>query len=361
MRSSLIKEVSQKGLNTYLKERQHEAMYWAAFFPIKNVISLSYTTLIGETGGRVAADVISYDASAPLKTRKVIGKLAGDIPKIAIKRKMTETDFQDYLYLSRIADADQKQLLDLIYDDIDFVTQGVFARMEWLTLQALSRTAITLSAANNNGIVTEESIDFKMPDTNKFGATVAWNAADKATTKPITDIKAIVKAARKVGHRLTHMLMDQDRIDDFMLSTEVQTYLKSYFKLEGSDVLPFENIALINKALASAKLPIIVGIDQSIDIEGKDGNKIAVNPWDNRFVTFVSSLKMGNMLNGPIVEEIVKPKDVIQAKAGNILVSKYSTTDPVAEFTKGEASAFPSWPTVDKAYSLKATATTWAL
>ena len=79
------------------------------------------------------ADVISFDASAPQKTREVISKLSGDIPKTAVKRGMNESDYNEYKQLERDAqgDADQLALLNLAFKDQDFVYNSVRARFEW--------------------------------------------------------------------------------------------------------------------------------------------------------------------------------------------------------------------------------------
>ena len=68
METTIIKQLSEKGMEAYFTARQFPAMYWATFFPLKNVNSLNITTLLAEQGGRIAADVIAYNASAPLKS-----------------------------------------------------------------------------------------------------------------------------------------------------------------------------------------------------------------------------------------------------------------------------------------------------
>lgn len=360
MENTVIKEITKKGLDTYFTARQYEALFWALFFPLRNVLVLDFTTLIGEQSGRVAADVIAFDASAPLKTRQVVSKMRGDIPKIATKRVMSEKNMLEYSMLSRMADPDEQQILDLIYEDLDFVVQAANARMEWLALQAVSQTKITLSSSNNNGRITEEAVDYLMPAGNKAGAAVVWSAANKATMTPITDFKAVVKTARNKGMTVAFALMHPDTYDDFILSDEVQSYIKSYYKLTGSDVLPFEDVDAVNTALRRARLPEIRIIDQSIGIEAKNGTITYSNPWNKVYVTFVPTFTLGNMLNGPIAEELFPPKQVTQSKSGNVLVSKYSTVDPVNEFTKSEANSFPSWKNVDQCFSLKIDATTWS-
>jgi hypothetical protein len=359
MENTIIKEITTKGLETYFKSRQYEAMYWPTLFPLKNVTRLDFTTLIGEQGSRVAADVIAFDASAPLKTRRVVSKMTGDIPKIALKRKMTEKDMLEYMMLSDMASADEKIMLDLIWEDVDFVVQGINARIEWLALQAASKTKITLATSNNNGIVTEEAVDFLMPTANKKGAAVVWSAI-ASTTTPITDFKAVVKAARTAGVTLRYAFMHPDQYDYFIASTETINYLKAYYKLETSDTLPFDNREKINAALNSAGLPQIIVVDQSVGIESKAGVITNVNPWDSNYVLFTPATGLGRMLNGPIAEEKMPPKQVTQSKAGNVLVSKFSTVDPLSEFTKGEANSFPSWSTVDQCYSLKTSGTSWS-
>jgi hypothetical protein len=359
MTSTLIKGIDSKTINTYFKTRQYEAMYWASFFPVKNVLSLDYTTLIGEQSGRVAADVIAYDSSAPLKTRQVVSKLTGAIPKIAVKRKMSESDLNDYFMLSRMADTEQKQLLNMIWNDVDFVVDGVNARMEWMALQAVSKTVITLDTNNNNGIVTASNIDFQMPTANKKAASVVWSAS-ASTTKPITDIKAVVKAGRDLGIKFQAILIHPDMYDYFVLSTETQTFLKSYFNLSAESVNILESVEAVNRVMTANSLPYFVKMEQSVGIESKAGVITYVNPFDSNYITFIPEMKLGDMLNGPIAEEIAPPKQVIQSKFGNILVSKYSEADPFAEFTKGETNAFPSWKNVNTCMSMKTTATSWS-
>jgi len=360
MEKSLINEITKKGLDTYYKARTFEAMYWPLFFPLKNVLSLDVTTLIGEQGGRVAADVIAFDASAPLKTRQVVAKMKVDIPKIAMKRKMSEKDILEYRILSSMADGNEKQILDLIYDDLDFVVQSANARLEWLALTAISQTKITLSSTNNNGRVTEEAIDFQMPAANKFGATVAWSSANKLTMKPVTDMKDISKAALSKGQILKYQLMDKTTFDIVTASTEMQEFVKTYGQITASGVTPFLSLDYVNAALNAADLPQIRVINQSIGIEGKNGVITKSNPWNTSYVTFVTETTLGSMLNGPIAEELMPPKNVVQSKSGNVLVTKYSSVDPVAEFTKSEANSFPAWKTISECYSLKRDATSWS-
>jgi hypothetical protein len=97
MERSLIRQVNKKNMSARLNSRHVKPMYYPNFFTPKRVTSLKWETLVGEKGAPVIADVVSFDSSAPEKTREVISKMSGDIPKTAVKRGMNESDYQEYL------------------------------------------------------------------------------------------------------------------------------------------------------------------------------------------------------------------------------------------------------------------------
>ena len=359
MKTPIIAGFSQAGLESYLKQRQYEAMYWPTLFPIKPVNSLDAKTIIGDMGNRVAAYVISYDSKAPEASRKAIQTKYFDIPKIAIGRRKSEREILEH-HITRSLRGNDAVLEDY-FNDIDFVYDSVNARMEWLALQAVSLTKITLSTTNNPlGIINETAVDFGMPTANKKTVSVIWSAANAATMKPITDFKAVVKAARDLGITFSKIMMHPDAFDLIVASTEFQTYAKALIVGESSG-LGVETLGVLNTVLRSLRIPEVALIETSVDIENAKGVKTAVNPFDSSHVVFVPATTMGNMYSGPIAEELEKPLDVMQQKKGNILISIQKEWNPVAVVTKGESNSFPSWPMIDKCFNLyTAHASTWA-
>ena len=364
MQQSLLTEVTKKNLDAYVQERVFTPMYWPKFFPLKTTLALSYETLIGSKGAPVAADVIAYDASAPEKTRKAIKKLTGDIPKLAMKKKMSEKDLIDYWTFKNLSggNAQLNAILDLVYGDIDACVEGVNARMEWLALKAISQTYIALSkTTNGGGIVTLNNIDYGMPAANKNHASVVWNAT-VTTTKPITDLRTAKAEARLQGVKFKYALMDDTDWGYFQASTETQNFVRPYTFNGTTRVNDVPDIDTVNRALKANDLPTIIIIDQSITTEAEGTHtQTTANPWVTGHVALIPDLALGNMLAGPIMEELSPPKHVTQTKVGPVLISKFSDVDPVAEYTKGEASAFPSWPEVDRCWNLYTlSASTWA-
>lgn len=358
MQHSIIQGMTQKTLEVYLKNRVYDKLYYLDFFPIKYVNTLKWETLIGSQGNRVAADVVTYNSSAPQKTRSVIKSLTGDIPPIRISRPMSETDINDY-NVAKAMGRGIDQLLPLIYNDIDFCVDGVNARLEWLAIRAMAGGTITLTTTNNAGVITQAAIDFGLPTANKeveAGANYYWTTAAYATNTPITDIQTIVAEAKTTGSIIKYMIMNLSKFIAFATSTQVQNYTSASY-VSGAWVKLTPTLAQVNEMLASRGLPQIVVVDTSITIENADHTRTAVDPWldaagADRYVLFTPTLQLGNTYVGPIAAETNSPKQVEMAKKGHILVSKWSDFNPVTEWTMAETNAFPVWPTIDSCYIL---------
>jgi len=355
MKTLFIEGVTQAGLESYLTARQYDALYWPTFFPLKDVNTLDGKTLIGSEGSRVAAHVISYNSKAPEAGRKAVSLKYFDIPKIAQSRRKSESEILEHQITKALRGIDA--VVEDYFNDIDFVFDSAQARMEWYALQALSTTKLQLTTTNNpQGIVNETVLDFGMATANKKTVSVIWSTGNVATMDPIADFKAVVKAARALGITFSKCLMTSDTYD---LMTAA-TLFKAYFTNALSIVVPM-SLEAINTLLRSYKLPEIVLIDTSLGIEAKSGAITATNPWSTTHITFIPDVKCGNMYNGPIAEQIEKPDGVILSKKSNVSLSIRRESNPVSVLTKAECNVFPSWPTIDRCFSLyTAHASTWA-
>jgi len=357
MNYSLLKEVNKKSLQTYVNDRIFEEMYWPLFFPVKTTPLLTFEALSAEQGSRIAADIVAYNSSAPEKTRRIVSKLSGPIPATRVKRSLKETDLNTYNILKAQASPDQNSILDLVFGDVDFVVNAVSARNEWVALKALSYGSITLDATNNAGVVTENAYDFGMPTAQKLAAAVDWATAASAT--PIVDIETVQTAAQAIGSRISLILMNWATFNRFKVTAQVKDYILPFSAYSVRGAKPTPRIDEINEALQKDGKPQIRIIDANIGIEIEGAISYA-NPWNDGYVAFLPQQNCGNTLVGPSAEETNPPVQVTQAKADYVLVSKYSDVDPVTEFTKGEANAFPVWTNVDKCFIMKTNATTWS-
>ncbi|RPH39880.1 MAG: hypothetical protein EHM87_23315, partial [Burkholderiales bacterium] len=126
MKSPLIDGISQTGLESYLTARTYGELYWPNFFPIKNVNTLDGKTIIGASGNRVAANVISYNASTPELGRKNLTLKYFDIPKVAIARRKTEKEILEH-FITRSVQGNLSVVEDY-FNDLDFCFDGVQSR-----------------------------------------------------------------------------------------------------------------------------------------------------------------------------------------------------------------------------------------
>lgn len=346
MKTPIIEGITQAGLESYLAARQYDALYWPAFFPIKNVNSLDGKTLIGAAGSRVAAHVISYDAKAPEAGRKSIETKYFDIPKIAQSRRKTEKEILEHTITRSMRGQDA--VIEDYFNDIDFVYDSVMARMEWYALQALSTTKLQLTTTNNpQGIVNETVIDFGVPTANKKCVSVVWSTGNVDNMDPIKDFQTVVAAARKLGIRFQRILMDADAYDLMIAATKFRKYFTNALSVVG-----LIDLTTINRVLSDYKLPQITVVDTSVGIEAKSGTITATNPWSTTHITFIPEIQVGEMFNGPIAEQIERPDGILLASRANVSVSLRREYNPVSVLTKAESNVFPSWPSVDRCFSL---------
>ena len=360
MERSLLKELNKSTLEAYVnraRETFFARMFWTNFFALKYTTQLTWESLAGSAGNPVMADVIEYNSSAPLKSRRTVSKAHGDIPKIAIKRKMDEKDYNDYMTLQALAnDSNRKAILDIVFGDAQFVYEGVLARTEFLCLQALSYGGLTLDANNNNGIITETAVDFGIPSGNKTAVGTTWATAGSAT--PIADIKTKVEAAADNGHSINYVVMDKATLNYALATTEVKDTYAAFQRITTSrkNLVSLEDL---NSMLTALLLPTIIVVDSKVRFENGDHTLTTVAPWKTGYVSFIGDMTVGALKHGPIAEEnaesIAKKATIV--KRDHVLISKWSDLEPFGEYTKGQANAFPTFNDVESIYLLKTNGT----
>jgi hypothetical protein len=359
MKTPIIDGFSEQGLQSYLKQRQYSGLYWPSLFPVKQVNRLDGKTIIGDQGSRVAAYVISYDSKAPEVSRKAMTTQYFDIPKIAISRGKSEREILEH-YIAKSMKGNDPVLEDY-YNDIDFVWDGVNARIEHLALSAISKGSYQLTTSVNPlGVINETAIDFGLPAANKKTVAVIWASANLATMTPITDIKEVVKAARAAGTNISRIMMHPDAFDLMIQSTQFLNAAKSLLAGQSLVVGVLGN-DVANQIMGNLGLPPITLVNTSVGVENAAGVVTYANPFSTTNVVFVPQVNLGWTYSGPIAEELEKPEGVWQAKRGNILVSMNKEFNPVRVMTKGESNSFISWPSVEQVYNMYTGHTsTWA-
>jgi hypothetical protein len=346
MESTILKDLSIEDMQAVVNGFTYKVKY-PQLFPLQFNTTLDWKMLEGGEGVPVAADVIAYDASNPLKKREAIGKATGSIPKIAIEMHMKESElnlYQELLYHAGQGNSSAaRRLIDLKFGDMGKCFNGVNMRLEWLAMQAASTGKFTLTRDTNNAVVTEYDVDFGIPSSQKTFISAAnkrWDAANKETATPIADIEGWVDALRGNGRIGQYLIMSKKTFSVFRQLKEVQDFSAS-FALRATGLERAPSLAVVNEALTADGMPQIFVIDSMVTIEKSNGQRELVDPWKEGNVLLTTSLELGSTQYGPSSYESHKPAQMMQVKRDHILIQKWSEPSPLVEKTAGIANAIP--------------------
>ncbi len=334
---------------------------WKKFFTLGNPqMGLTYATAVGKSRIEAAASVVEHGSEAPLRSRAAADRYTGEVAAIKVKRKMDEQEYRNYLTMQAVStndEAKKQQIIRLIWDDVSYVVNSVNARIDYMVGQALSTGKVKLDITTNpDGIVPGE-IDllvtnkYKAKDVGGFGTGAsnrAWSDTNAAIALPLTDIRYVVRNYwKKHGIVFGKILMTPEMLWVLLNNKQVQEHLKgSLGTVAGQDALFSQ--ANLNAYLAAQGLPVIELFDAKGAVE-KDGKIVPVDLWaDSKYVTFIPAGDVGVIHNAVPIEQIAPVAGVQYASTDNILVSKWSQTEPFGEFTRGEISAFPGLEVADQ-------------
>lgn len=358
MRQTLIHGLKEKDMQAVANEYTLTDFYFPSLFPLRFTPTLKWESLAADFGAPVAGDVISFDARSPRKRREIVRKLSGDIPKIGIAREKTESEMNEYNLLRRYADDSAKQrILEWIWGDQEFVYKGVNARIEWLGLRAASTGKVTMTTTNNEGIVTETAVDFLIPTANKSGVTVNITVANAATSKPITKIREVVKAAKAKGKLLRYIFTDQEMIDAILASAETVAFTAPWV-MQATNLATSPSLAALNSALTSNGLPQIGLVESFIEIEIK-GVRTQVNPWEPGVLLFSETPVLGATYHAPLADESVESTTSLKVKRNHVLIKRYANEEPLIEVTLAIANAFPVLASAESKWLVDGLNSTW--
>lgn len=295
---------------------------------------------------RVAADVVSLDSELPLKSRDTIETAQGNIPKMGMKLYLTEKQMKDVD--SMIAqNMPLQRIIDNIFADSPRVIEGVWERIEDLFLSELS-DGVGVSA-NNNG--TGVRIDMNFYDANKFNVTALWSGSDST---PLDDIQEIVDKSIEDQNVLTDVFLDDTALNLLYRNNQVrgQFAFNQGIATNGSSIIPVLDLDKISQIFATKWNIRTHRVARKIKTE-INGSKTNHSPWKKGAMTFVCDDVLGSLVWTNVAEATRPVADVnYQTVDDYLLVSKYSTTDPLREFTSSQAMVVPILNNVDRIYTL---------
>lgn len=293
----------------------------------------------------VAADIVAMDSPLPLKKRDAIGTANGEITKLGMKKKLTEKQLSDIDTLVS-KKVENKVIVEKIFNDAVSCTMGIYEKMEYVFLSALSTGIALIEDTENVGLGIR--IDYGYSDANKFGVVKSWS---DSAAKPIDDIVRVTKEAKAKGVMLKFMMMDDSTFTNFASNQQTREYFAFSQNFVGANI-PIPDLEQVNAMLQKRyKLTIII-VDRTVITE-RDGVRTVQVPWAENKVVFLETQKVGRVVYGILAEETRQSKSATYAKAGKyILLKKWSEEEPFSEHTSSQALAIPVIDAVDSIYLL---------
>lgn len=290
---------------------------------------------------RVAADVVALDSTLPLKSRDAIEKVSGDIPKMGMKVYLTEKQMKDIDAMIAL-NLPEQEILSKIFADTSRVIAGVQERIEDIFQSELS-SGVGL-AAHNDGLGIR--LDMGYASDHKFGVTKVWS--DSAAT-PISDLQKVFDKALDDGNLITDMWVDDTWLRAFYSNKEAREQFAFIQNFVGQNIpnLNYEQAA----AVVAAKWGVTLHrVNRRIKTE-TNGVKTNHTAWANGVCAFTCDANVGKLVWTSCAEATRPVAGVTYQTAENfILVSKYSTNDPLREFTSSQAMVVPVLDNVDRIY-----------
>lgn len=292
----------------------------------------------------VAADVVSMDSPLPLKKRDAISTASGTIPKLGMKMDKSEKLLTD-IQIMQARGATEAQIVQKIFEDTPRVIGGIYERLEYMFLKALSTGIMLVPDSENVGAGIRVNFGYK--ESNKFGVQTKWGEEDYA---PLSDIERVITLAAEKGDIITTIALDRASYNLIRKSDEAKTlYAASIGNFTGNAQLiptPTQFDAIVSDEY---KVKFLV-IDRSVRYE-KNGKQTPVKPFAENTLVFLTTEQVGTLVYGILAEETNPVAGVEYQKVDSyILVSKYSKNDPLREFTSSQALVLPVIENVESIY-----------
>lgn len=303
----------------------------------------------------VAADVVSLGSSLPLKQRDKLATATGKIPKLGIKYSKDE-NFITNINSMKAKGVNEATIANTILNDVPKVIKAIDVRKEIMFQQALSTGVCVISDENMQG--TGIRVSFGVKEENTFKATTA--AWGNASATPLTDIRQLFDKAEENSDTISVVMLSEAYLNKLRNSEEAKLLVASYrgISVASAAKLPAPTKSVLAEALADEFGAEFIAVKGSFRQENVDGTYTTIKPWEQANVVGLVDKKVGRLVYSTLAEETNPSAGVTYEKSGShILVSKYSKTDPLQEFTCGQALVLPVIDGANHIYILKANTT----
>ena len=348
-------------LNIYIKEKEapvkrsylHKTMLLPVYSSDQKWEGTSAKTTY------VAADMVAMDSPLPIKKRGTIATSNGKLPKVGMKKILRETEINainimkaHYATASNdeAKNAEKQRILTKLLNDGEACSIGIDEKNEANFLTALSEGVLLIEDEDNVG--TGLRVNFGYLNENTFGTITKGHVSYE-------DIENIKSKADSDGNTITTLMLAKSKLNEIRKERWARELVADVDDKVYTDntTLKVPSVSKFTQAFQDEFDIKIVVVDRSVIFE-KNGVQKSKKPWNADRMIFLCSDVVGSLVWGSLAEATnpvdgVKYATVDQYK----LISKFSKTDPLQEFTNGQSLVLPVIEDVDQIYVIDCTET----
>lgn len=302
----------------------------------------------------VAADMVAMDSPLPPKMRDSVEHANGNLPKIGMKKILRESQI-NAINIMKAQGAAWTQIANKLIADAVACSTGIDEKNEANFLQGLSDGVVLTDDENNSGLGLR--VNFNYPEANCFTTSEPGKVSEEDINR------VLAKAEGEDKNTITTIMLAQSAYNALRQQGWAKLLAANYrgmplvIKEDGTidtEKLPTPTSSAFDEAFADVHNGIkFLKVDRTV-ISEKDGKRNPYKPWNENKLIFLTTEEVGALVWGRLAEATNPVNGVTYSTVDEYkLISKYSTTDPLQEFTAGQAIVLPVIENVDQIYSLE--------
>lgn len=300
----------------------------------------------------VAADMVAMDSPLPIKKRGAVASSNGKLPKVGMKKILLETDINAINIMKSHYEsaktpeekAEEKQrILAKLVNDGEACSVGIDEKNEANFLMALSEGVLLVEDEDNVG--TGLRVNFGYLDENTFGTITKGKVSYE-------DIENVKSKADTDGNTITTLMLAKSKLNEIRKERWARELVADADGKVYTDetTLNVPSVKKFKEAFEDEFDITLKVVDRSILFE-KNGQQKSLKPWNADRLVFLCSDVVGSLVWGTLAESTNPVDGVKYAKVDQYkLISKYSKTDPLQEFTNGQSLVLPVIEDVEQIY-----------
>lgn len=339
--SGLLEQLRVPTILNYIRQLPEEAYLGTELFPAKYINELSYKYMVGANNLPVAANVISFNAEAPVHSRDGGMLKEGRIP--AVKRKVQiDEETLLKLYMPRANTSEFDDAIRDIYDDVALMVNSVRAGLEVLRMKALTEgkieitdeeTYIRLTADYGLDAKQKVTCDGKGANSKQWGTAGCTILADiQAWADTVEDLCGVRPSRAVTSRKVLNIMLADQGVKDAVWN-------------QASTKRPITE-ADLSALMERMDLPQIAVYEKKVRLQGAGGTKTTTRLFPEDKFVMLPGDNLGETLFAPTAEALraVRTNLINFGDARGIFGEVWETNEPPAHWTKAAALSFPSFP-----------------